>query len=389
MYRNIKNSLVIAGILISAGISAQQQSLYTNYLLNQYVYNPAYAGVEDGTQFNLGYRNQWLGFEGGPVTYMVSGYGKFKKRPNMAAGGLVITEKIGLLQRTSFYATYSYHLKINKKAGINFGLGAGGIQHRVRMYDARPYDKDDHFLSSDVLRAMAFDANAGFYFYSKNFFLGFSNQHMPNSRIHWDKSQGRNTSHFYGYTGYSFHLNKSWMVQPSVLIRTNSPVPYQLEYNARVVYDDMFWAGLSYRHKSSAAFMFGCKLDKQYTFAYSYDMALTAISKYSSGSHEIVLSYLIPYKKKKSKSDIIKDADEEELNKIDNSIKTSLRNKKKKENEKKTEEEEKKKTNSDDVKPDPSSGQPAETDPEAPAPDEQKIPEKEGESQPEPKTEHE
>ncbi|PBQ34748.1 hypothetical protein CNR22_24220 [Sphingobacteriaceae bacterium] len=329
-------------VFLSMGASfAQQQTLYTSYLMNQYIYNPAYAGVEDGTQFNLGYRNQYVGFDGAPKSYMFSGYGKFKKKPNMAAGGLIMTEKIGLLQRTSFYATYSYHLKINKKAAINFGLGAGGIQYKVRVYDARPYDKDDNFLSNDVLRAWSFDANAGFYFYTKNFFLGFSDQQMPATKIRWDNTNGKNTTHFYAYTGYSIHFNKEWVLQPSVLVRSASPAPYQIEYNAKVIYDEMFWGGFSYRQNSSACFLFGCKIDKRYSFGYSYDMTITALNKYSSGSHEIVLSYLIPFKRKKSKSELVKDADEEELNKIDNSLKTNLKNKKKKEEEKKQEEEKK------------------------------------------------
>src|SRR4051812_13042017 len=90
-------------------LSAQQQTLFTNFILNQYLYNPAYAGANKGTQFNLGYRNQWTGFDGAPVTYMASGFGTLKKRPNMAIGGVIINDKSGLLSRTSFYGTYSYH----------------------------------------------------------------------------------------------------------------------------------------------------------------------------------------------------------------------------------------------------------------------------------------
>src|SRR6218665_2045393 len=107
----MKIRLYISAALVSLmGFAyGQQQTLYTNYLMNQYLYNPAYSGVVDGTQFNAGYRNQWVGFEGAPKTFMVSGYGKFKKKPNMSAGGLITTERIGLLQKTTFYATYGYH----------------------------------------------------------------------------------------------------------------------------------------------------------------------------------------------------------------------------------------------------------------------------------------
>jgi type IX secretion system PorP/SprF family membrane protein len=330
---NKKFYIAVSFLMCVTFAHAQQQTLYTNYLLNQYLYNPAYAGVPDGTQFNVGYRNQWVGFDGAPKTYVVSGFGKMKKKPNMAVGGIVTSERIGLLQRTTVHGTYSYHLKINQKASINFGLGIGGIQHKVRVYDARPYDKDDYYVSSDILTGFSFDANAGFYLYTKNFFLGFSDQHMSNSKIRWANSIGKNTTHFYAYSGYNFSLDKKreWIIQPSILARTNSPAPYQLEYNLRLLYREMIWVGGSYRHQSSASFMLGCNIDKQYTFAYSYDYTLSQLSKYSTGTHEIVLSYLIPFQKKKSKHEQVKEADEEELNAIDNTLKTNLRSKKKKE----------------------------------------------------------
>ena len=120
-------------------ISGQQQTLFTNITLHQYLYNPAYAGANKGTQFNLGYRNQWAGFEGAPVTFMASGYGTFKKKPNMAAGGLIMNDKSGLLSRTSFYGTYSYHVKINKAFNLGFGLGLGGVQYNVKVYNAKTW----------------------------------------------------------------------------------------------------------------------------------------------------------------------------------------------------------------------------------------------------------
>lgn len=317
---------------------SQQQTVYTNYLLNQYLYNPAYAGVYQGTSFNVGYRNQWVGFDGAPVSFLANGYGTFKKKPNMNVGAYVTTEKIGLFQRTTFGGTYTYHLKINKKADINFGLGLGGIQHKVRVYDANPYDKDDAAMSSDVLNGFAFDASAGFYFYTKNYFLGFSSQQMPNSKILWTNSIGRNTTHYYLYTGYNIPVDKKkeWIIQPSLLLRTNAPTPHQLEGHVRGIFKQIFWLGFSYRQLSSAGILAGCNINKQFVFSYDYDFTLTALNHYSSGSHEIVLSYFIPFKKKKSKAEMQSDADEQELNTIDNSLKTNLRSKKQEEKENKT-----------------------------------------------------
>lgn len=342
-------------LLVANKFVAQQQTVYTNIMLNQYIYNPAVAGVVKGTQFNIGYRNQWVGFTGAPKTLMLSGYGNLKKQPKMALGGLIYSDKSGLFQRTSFYASYSYQLKITKKASIGFGLSLGGVQYSLKAYDAKPYDRDDNFLSSQILNALAFDANSGFYFHTKKFFLGGSIQQMPNAKIHWDKTTGKLTNHFYAYTGYDFKLDtgRQWVIQPSILVRTSSPAPYQVEYNLKVIFQDMIWIGGSYRERSSAAFMVGCKLKKQFTFAYSYDFTTTDLKQYSSGSHEIVLAYYIPFQKKKSAHELAKDADENELNKIDNTLKTNLKSKKQKAEEKKEEEDKKaeeKKDNSEELK---------------------------------------
>jgi type IX secretion system PorP/SprF family membrane protein len=311
-------------------ITAQQQTLFTNIALHQYLYNPAYAGVFKGTQFNASYRNQWTGFEGAPQNLVASGYGIFKKRPNMAAGGVIINDKSGLLQRTSFYASYAYHLKLSKKLNVSFGLSAGGVQYNVKIYNAKPYDKDDEFLKNNILNANAFDANAGLYLYSKKFFFSFSSQQLVNGKIYWKDTRGKLTPHVYINSGYSFTLDKKkkeWVLQPSILMRFNNPSPYQIEATLKTIYKDMVWLGGGYRFGSSAYAMIGTTISKQFTFGYSYDYSTTALQKYSSGSHEIILTYSLASKKKLTASEKVLGADEDEFNNIDNSMKSNLKKK--------------------------------------------------------------
>lgn len=313
-------------------VNAQQQTLFTNILLHPYLYNPAYAGSNKSLEFNMGYRNQWVGFDGAPKSFAASGYSSFKKHEAMAAGGMITYDRAGLIGRTSFYGSYSYHLKLGKKMNIGFGLSLGGVQYNVKIYDAKPYpdDKDDVFLRSDILNALAFDANAGLYLYNKNFFFGFSNQQMANGRIRWDNTNGKLVPHYYANTGYTFYADKkkTFGIQPSVLARFSAPHPYQLEYSLRLIYKDMIWLGGTYRTNASASGMFGIMVNKQFKVAYSYDYTLTKLNTYSNGSHEIVLCFTKPVKKKKTLSEKVQDADEEELNKIDNSVKNNLKNKK-------------------------------------------------------------
>ena len=66
---NFKYLLSISLVLLlsSAGL-AQQNPQFSQYLQNSLILNPAIIGAEDITEFTLGYRNQWTGFEGAPRT---------------------------------------------------------------------------------------------------------------------------------------------------------------------------------------------------------------------------------------------------------------------------------------------------------------------------------
>ncbi len=58
-------------IVFVAGIQmamAQQKPQYTQYVFNNLLLNPAVTGIENYTDVKAGYRSQWTGLSGAPVT---------------------------------------------------------------------------------------------------------------------------------------------------------------------------------------------------------------------------------------------------------------------------------------------------------------------------------
>src|ERR1700761_3787768 len=51
---------------------AQQRPQYTQYVFNNYLLNPAVSGIENYTDVKAGYRSQWTGLEGAPVTSYIT-----------------------------------------------------------------------------------------------------------------------------------------------------------------------------------------------------------------------------------------------------------------------------------------------------------------------------
>ena len=49
------------------GLNAQQLPMYSQFYWNDFAINPAYTGLTGSPRIQLGYRNQWSGFEGAPV----------------------------------------------------------------------------------------------------------------------------------------------------------------------------------------------------------------------------------------------------------------------------------------------------------------------------------
>src|SRR5574343_226022 len=139
--KHMKNILSVLFFNCAFSLFAQQQSLYSNYVLNAYAYNPAVVGSKDYLQAGLYYRNQWTGFEGAPKTDLANMYGPIKKVKNLSLGGMIVADKTGLISTNSGYLTAAYHVKLSKKLKLGLGISGGLKQYKLSLYDVRMYDQ--------------------------------------------------------------------------------------------------------------------------------------------------------------------------------------------------------------------------------------------------------
>src|SRR5215204_7024395 len=51
---------------------SQQRPHYTQYILNNYILNPALSGIENYTDVKISGRDQWAGLQGAPRTMYLS-----------------------------------------------------------------------------------------------------------------------------------------------------------------------------------------------------------------------------------------------------------------------------------------------------------------------------
>ncbi|MGY0039020.1 PorP/SprF family type IX secretion system membrane protein [Pedobacter sp. NJ-S-72] len=111
-------------------VSAQIRPLGTQYYENQYISNPSFAGMDEGMNINMSYRNQWRSIPGSPVTMAVSG--DYRVVDKVGVGFNVYNDKAGLIGRTRVMGTYAYHLPLNiDNRSLHFGISLGMMKERL------------------------------------------------------------------------------------------------------------------------------------------------------------------------------------------------------------------------------------------------------------------
>ena len=80
----MKKVLIISILIFSFLSSKSQQAvMWSQYFTNDIIYNPAISGSKDDNQFTIQSRQQWLGFEGAPLSANISYHGSLNNRSAM------------------------------------------------------------------------------------------------------------------------------------------------------------------------------------------------------------------------------------------------------------------------------------------------------------------
>jgi len=290
-----KITLTLVCLFLAIQGKAQQMPLYTQYVFNNFVFNPAVAGTHNYYQIRSNTRVQWVGIPDHPITNFLSVYGPSKSQ-DMGYGGYLYNDVTGPTSRIGFNGSYAYNISVAEDIRLSMGISAGLQQYKVDGSYIQLMDEDRDPLKSAVYSSWVPDASIGLYLYSFNYHVGFSTAQLLNNKMRLldgDSTSGvsRLKSHFYLTGGYRYIINRDYAVEPTLVIKKVAPAPFQFDITAKVFYQNLFFGGLSLRTQDAISLLLGYIHEKQYYFGYSYDFSFTPIRKYTSGSHEITIGY--------------------------------------------------------------------------------------------------
>lgn len=276
-------------------VLGQQEYQITQYMYNGLVINPAYVGTNENPQLNALFRKQWFGFEGAPMTNFLS-YEHPMDDLNMGVGGIISLDQIGVTQQLSINGAYAYHLQLNEKNNLSFGLRAGVINYRTKFQDITVWEEDNVYQNQNI-NAWVPEFGFGMHWYQERLFVGVS---VPkifeiNSgnalQIHTQEGPRLNR-HLLVNGGYTFDLSEKVSLKPTFLVKYVNGSPISFDINSTVIFKKIFWMGAGYRLGDCANVHLQYIAGKKLAVGYAYDITLSKMRTYSAGSHELMVSYV-------------------------------------------------------------------------------------------------
>lgn len=295
----------LLALLATIVAHAQFDTQLSQYWAMPAYYNPAATGTTDYLHIGGGTRLQWIGIPKAPKAFLAGADMPEKLMgKRIGVGVMVQQESLGLFSNLNAGVQASYKLKLFKgtlSIGVQFGLFDQGFKgSEVYIPDGDDYhEKNDNAIPTNDLHGTAFDLSAGVHYTHKYFWAGLSATHLTQPTVKLNTKEGSDDSGYETQAGRMLYFmagsnipikNTLFEIQPSLLLRTDIKSMVQAEVTARLRYNRFLSAGVAYRWNDAVSLQLGAEY-KNFFVGYSYDYPLSAISKASSGSHEVLVGY--------------------------------------------------------------------------------------------------
>ncbi|MEO6849008.1 MAG: type IX secretion system membrane protein PorP/SprF [Mucilaginibacter sp.] len=314
-------------IMVMQSAQAQQKPQYTQYVFNNLLLNPAVTGIENYVDVKTGYRSQWTGLEGAPVTSYISVSAPFGSdfvqgdaasmspgneanpysrlytqsyeaaEPHHGIGFMMVSDQAGPISTTNIDATYAYHLGLTSRLNLAVGVAAGvnHISLNTAMITTATPDPAIYYGNNSQWKP---DLGIGIWAYSSNYYFGVSAQQILPQNLYFSSYRGaphqpKTVPQYFVTGGFKIFLSDDLTLMPTALVKIISPLPLAYDVNMKLAFRDRFWVGGSYRNQDSFAGLVGFNISSLINVSYSYDFTTSALGTVSNGTHEIVIGLML------------------------------------------------------------------------------------------------
>ncbi len=280
---------------------AQQLPNASYYMYDYARTNPGSLGSKDMVCASGIWKNQMQGFDGAPVSTLINTEIPFNLfGAKHGAGISLIQDQYGYYSNFELRIGYAFRFKVADGTlgiGINGDIRQNGLDDPEWIVGANGDEDDPNIPQGSEDNYNGFGAGFGLFYRSEDIYIGASVSNIYSSEIEYTSESSTSSAteiirpHYYIMAGYNYQLaNPAYEITPSVMFYSDG-TKTTFDLNGTLTYNKKVWGGVSYRAGSAVVGMVGLIIFDGVKVGYAYDYSTSALSKYSSGGHEILLNY--------------------------------------------------------------------------------------------------
>jgi type IX secretion system PorP/SprF family membrane protein len=301
--RSNKNNRLLAILFLLPLVAVgQKDAQFSLFSLNQLYLNPAAAGADGLTKFQLTHRTQYTGYqgtnladEGGALSTQLFSFSMPIK--NFGVGFYALNDRSGPRTDQDFKLSAAYHIPL---AGGNFQVGAsaGVFRQSIDYGKLRARDPDDPLIQTGVISEINPDLAVGVRYENDAFYAGVSLNHLlkPKYQLGAETATNPLPRTVYFNAGVNIEMGYLLDIQPIVLVKSDIST-VSVEGGATVTYNKRYWIGGTYRQQDTYFILMGgiyLLEDQSLRLSGAYDLVLGGDRAKSPSSFEVMLSYALP-----------------------------------------------------------------------------------------------
>lgn len=279
----------------------QQDPQLTQYMFNNFYYNPAFAGTDGVMKMTLLHRSQWLGYAptfddgGAPTTQLVSFHMPLSILKG-GVGGYFVNDNLGPVTNLEMQASYAYYIPV-RGGRVSVGIRGGMVSQKVDFEKFRAIDPNDPLLQRNGTETQFRpDFAFGAMLRKENFYVGAGMNHLSQPSYDFGLNQDNQLKrHLYVTGAYYYEMNFDVRFQFVGFVKSDL-VKTSFDLGVLAYLRNTMWGGLSFRQSDALSLLLGYSFleDKSLSVGYSLDYIINDQEAKQATSHEFMVSYQLP-----------------------------------------------------------------------------------------------
>lgn len=289
-YMNIKHFLFAIALTLIAFSSYAQNVIYNQHGSIPIPINNASSFLHPEGEINFIAKQQWVGLDGAPKLYRLSGSLPFGSKGIM--GGLSLTHESASVEKLGEAVAFvGKSIALNEKSFLSVSLGVGASYYNGNFSGIDPMDP----VFRDDVKEVSGLLTVGLLYHTNKYYLGLSAPRLSFGKLGLSSADFEknlyNQYHFIG--GTLIAINNDFDLKPAVLATWSRDLNLRADFSAMLYLKKVVGLGANVRTYRDIAGMAQFYI-KKLSFGYNYQFNTRKgplDGSVTSNTHEIMIGY--------------------------------------------------------------------------------------------------